>query len=308
MAAMTSFEMPEYSGKNRSGRLNLLNPNIPPNTVQTDRLQALVLDWAGTTVDFGSLAPARTLQQVFARAGIQLTEADARRDMGLPKRDHIRSILSIPAVRDAWQSVRGHTPADADVEEVYQAFIPLQFSCLGEYSTLIPGVVDAVQRFRERGLKIGSTTGYTREMLEVLLEKSESAGYKPDCSLVPGDVGAGRPHPLMIYEIAVRLQVYPLAAIVKVGDTPADIAEGLNAGAWSIGVAATGNSIGLSCADFRALSAAEQTSLLSNARRELQQAGAHYVIDALADLDPVLDDIDARLKAADSRAAKRTGE
>ena len=218
--------------------------------------------------------------------------------MGLPKKDHIGRILSLPEVRDAWQSLRGGPPTQDDVDQVYQAFIPLQISCLSEYSTLIPGVADAVRGFRQRGLKIGSTTGYTREMLDVLLDKSERAGYKPDCSLVPGDVGAGRPHPFMIYEIAVRLQVYPLAAIAKVGDTPADIAEGLNAGAWSIGVAGTGNSVGVSCAEFHALPAAEQGSRLSKARRELEQAGAHYVVDTLADLDVVLDDIDARLKSA----------
>ena len=283
--------------------MKLLNPNIPPDTVRAAGLKAIVLDWAGTTVDFGSLAPARTLQQVFARAGIQLSEAEARRDMGVPKKDHIGRILSIPRVRDVWQSLRGHPPGSADLEELYAAFIPLQFSCLAEYSTLIPGVVDAVNRFRARGLKIGSTTGYTREMLDLLLEKSEEAGYKPDCSLVPSDVGAGRPHPFMIYEIAVRLKVYPLAAIAKVGDTPADIKEGLNAGTWSIGVAGTGNSIGLSCAEFHALPATEQRSRLLEARRELEEAGAHYVIDTLADLHAVLDDIETRLKSPTSAEA-----
>jgi phosphonoacetaldehyde hydrolase len=277
--------------------MRLLNPNLPPGTVRANGLKALVLDWAGTTVDFGSLAPARTLQKVFASAGIEITETEARCDMGLPKKDHIGRILNMPRVRDAWQSLRGHPPTSDDLDDVYKAFIPLQFSCLAEYSTMIPGVEDAVQRFRARGLKIGSTTGYTREMLELLLEKSEQAGYKPDCSLVPGDVGLGRPHPFMIYEIAVRLRVSPLAAIVKVGDTPADIHEGLNAGAWSIGIAGTGNSVGLSCADFHALPEAERCSRLTNARQELGQAGAHYVVDALADLDPVLDLIDEQLKS-----------
>src|SRR5262249_43256866 len=157
-------------------------------------------DWAGTTVDFGSLAPSRTLQQVFASAGIVLSDAEARRDMGLPKKDHISRILSMPRVRDVWQSLRGHPPTSADLDEIYQAFIPLQFSCLAEYSNLIPCVIEAAKRFRARGLKIGSTTGYTREMLDLLLEKSAEAGYAPDCSLVPSDVGAGRPHPFMIYE------------------------------------------------------------------------------------------------------------
>lgn len=280
--------------------MNLLNPNLPPHTIAASKLKALVLDWAGTTVDFGSLAPARTIQRVFEGVGVSLSEDEVRRDMGLAKKDHIASILSMPRVRDAWRAVRGSPPTPDEADVLYEMFVPLQLSCLTEYSTLIPGVAESVQRFRKRGLKIGSTTGYTRAMLDLLVETSAKAGYKPDCSISPEDVGSGRPGPSMLYENAVRLQVYPMAAIAKVGDTPADIYEGLNAGAWSIGVAATGNAVGLSYAEFQALPAKERDLRVANARAELQRAGAHYVVDTLADLDAVLDDIDARLKSADS--------
>jgi phosphonoacetaldehyde hydrolase len=275
--------------------VKLLNPQLPPATVQAGSLRAVVLDWAGTTVDFGSLAPARTLQKVFAESDIALTNAEARRDMGLPKKEHIAAILKLPRVRDAWRLLRGRAPSQVDVEEIYQKFIPLQLSCLIEYSTIIPGVVDAVNGFRRRGLKIGSSTGYTRAMLDLLVEISAKVGYRPDCGLTPEEVGAGRPHPFMMYENAVRLQVYPLAAIAKIGDTSADIQEALNAGSWAIGVAGTGNGIGLSRADFHALPPAEQESRLADARAELQNAGAHYVVDSLAEVDAVLDDIDDRL-------------
>lgn len=279
--------------------MRLLNPQVPPQTVHAGGLKALVIDWAGTAVDYGSLAPVRTLQQVFAQVDVALTEAEARRDMGLPKRDHIRGILSMQRVREAWTALRGRAPNEADVDELYREFIPRQFSCLLEYSTMIPGVVEAIERFRRRGLKIGTTTGYTREMLDLLVEHSSKAGYIPDCNLAPGDVGAGRPHPFMIYENAVRLHVYPMAAIAKIGDTPSDIQEGLNAGAWSVGVAATGNMNGLPYAEFQALSATQQQARLAVARAELEKAGAHYVVDSLAEVDPVLDDIDARLKSSD---------
>jgi phosphonoacetaldehyde hydrolase len=267
--------------------LKLLNPAIPPQTVGADRLKALVLDWAGTTVDFGSLAPARTMQRVFLSRQIYLAEADARRHMGLPKKEHIRGILSIPNVQASWQKIHSRLPDDADVDAMYAEFIPLQFSCLAEYSALIPGVHEAMADFCKRGLKIGSTTGYTRAMLDLLLETSAQQGYTPDCSLTPEEAGAGRPHPFMIYECAVRLQVYPLSAIAKIGDTPADILEGLNAGAWSIGVAGTGNCIGLSYDDFHALGESEKELRLTQARAELQKAGAHYVIDTLADAGAV---------------------
>ena len=271
---------------------------FPQPPLYRGKLQAIVLDWAGTAVDHGSLAPVRTLQRVFDRAGIALTESETRRDMGLPKRDHILGILSMDRVARKWGRLHGHRPGEADVDQLYQSFIPLQLSCLLEYSGLIPGVVAAVERFRGRGLKIGTTTGYTREMLDLLVENSRQAGYHPDCNLAPGDVGDGRPRPYMMYEIAVKLHASPFAAIVKIGDTPADIHEGLNAGSWTIGVAGTGNMMGLSQSDFEALSASEREERLAIASAELYQAGAHYVVNGVADVDSVLDDIEARLGAA----------
>lgn len=279
--------------------MKLLNPNLPPHTIAANRLKALVLDWAGTTVDFGSLAPARTIQRVFEGVAVSLSEDEVRRDMGLAKKDHIASILSIPRVRDAWRAARGSPPTPDEADVLYEMFVPRQLSCLAEYSALIPGVVESVQRFRKRGLKIGSTTGYTRVMLDLLLETSAKAGYEPDCNVCPEDVGSSRPAPFMLYENAVRLQVYPMASIAKVGDTPADIHEGLNAGAWSIGVAATGNAVGLSYAEFQTLPGKERDLRVANARAQLQRAGAHYVVDTFADLDAMLDDIDARLACAE---------
>lgn len=287
--------------------MKLLNTAVPPQTIHAKRLKCLVLDWAGTTVDFGSLAPARTLQKLFSRMGISLTEAETRHDMGLPKKEHIRAILAFPRVRDAWREVSGQLPTEMDIDRTYQEFIPLQFSCLDEYSAVIPGVPEALEKFRHRGLKIGSTTGYTRAMLDLLVERSAKEGYSPDCSLAPEEVGAGRPHPFMMFETAVRLQIYPMSAIAKIGDTPADIHEGLNAGAWSIGVAGTGNMVGLSIEEFHALSKTEKESRLTKARAELQSAGAHYVVDTLNDVNKVLDDIDARLKMAGESLSRTTG-
>ncbi len=284
-----------------------LNSALPGQSFAATNLKEVVLDWAGTVVDFGSLAPARTLQRVFAGADIALTEQEARQHMGLPKKEHIRGILSMPRIREAWTAQRGNAPGDADVEAMYAEFIPLQFSCLEEYSSVIEGVLETVEVLRLRGLKIGSTTGYTRAMLDLLLETSAQQGYTPDCSLTPEEAGRGRPHPFMMYECAVRLQVYPLAAIAKIGDTPPDILEGLNAGAWSIGVAGTGNSIGLSREDFLVLPEAEKESRLAAARAELQNAGAHYVIDTLHDLPSVLDEINETLKAG-SQSPKRADE
>jgi phosphonoacetaldehyde hydrolase len=260
------------------------------------KLQAAILDWAGTTVDYGSFSPIRAMQQAFRRHGIAVSDDEVRRDMGLLKKDHIRSLLHLPAVAEAWRQYSGRPPAESDVEELYRDFQPLQLARLERDSDVIPGVADAIERMRRRGLKIGSTTGYTRPMLEILLKKAATQGYEPDCSLVPDDVGGGRPLPWMCYEIALQLKVFPLESFVKVGDTVADTEEGLNAGMWTVGVVRTGNMVGLTQAQFAALSPAEREMRIQTGRDRLLEAGTHYVIDSVSDFDLVFDEIDVRLE------------
>jgi phosphonoacetaldehyde hydrolase len=260
------------------------------------KLQAAILDWAGTTVDYGSFSPIRAMQQVFRQRGITVSDDEVRRDMGLLKKDHIRSLLHLQSVGDAWNQHYGRQASESDVEELYREFQPVQLARLEQDSDVIPGVAQAIERMRRRGLKIGSTTGYTRPMLEVLLKKAATQGYTPDCALVPDDVGGGRPMPWMCYEIAVQLKVYPLETFVKVGDTVADSEEGLNAGMWTVGVVRTGNMVGLTQEQFGALSPAERGRRLQAGRERLIYAGTHYVIDGVSDFDPVFDEIDARLE------------
>jgi phosphonoacetaldehyde hydrolase len=263
--------------------------------MKTLKLKAAILDWAGTTVDHGSIAPVRVLEKLFDGRGVPITADEARLDMGLLKKDHIRSILGIERVRGAWIEVNGTPPSEASVESLFAEFIPRQLECLAEYSTLIPGVIDAVAMMRGRGMKIGTTTGYTRPMLDLLLQKAAEQGYRPDSSVCPDDVGAGRPAPLMCYENAVALGVYPLHAYVKIGDTISDIEEGLNAGMWTVGVVRTGNLIGLTEPEFLALTGSERGRRLAEGRDRLSSAGAHYVIDGIAGLEPIVDLIDERL-------------
>jgi phosphonoacetaldehyde hydrolase len=262
-------------------------------------IRAVILDWAGTTVDHGSLAPVRVLQEVFAARGVPISEEEARRDMGVLKKDHIRKILFAPDISARWSKSAGRQPTEADVESLFAKFIPLQLECLPKYSTVIDGVAETVARLRKRGIKIGSTTGYTRAMLDLVREAASKQGYAPDCAVAPDDVGAGRPHPWMIFANAIRMQVEPLESIVKIGDTAVDIEEGLRAGVWTIGVARTGNMVGLSADELAAPAPADKTARVENARRQLAAAGAHEVIDAVAECERALDAIEVRMKAGE---------
>jgi phosphonoacetaldehyde hydrolase len=245
------------------------------------------------------VAPVVAFVEVFRRNGIEITTAQARQPMGKHKRDHIAEITQMEAVAVAWREKHGKPVADADIERMFREFVPIQIACIADYAELIPGTLEAVAEFRRRGLKIGGTTGYTAEMMAVLEPAAAKRGYAPDSSVCASDVAAGRPEPWMCLQNVMRLALYPVDAYVKVGDTAPDIEEGLNAGMWTIGVARTGNEVGLSDAELAALPTAEQHALVSRAYDRLLAAGAHYVVDGIGDVPPVLDEINARLSAGE---------
>jgi phosphonoacetaldehyde hydrolase len=258
-------------------------------------LQAILLDWAGTTLDYGCYAPAVVFVEVYKQQGVPITMEEARAPMGAHKKVHIRKISQLDSVRQRWQETHGRLPNEADVEKMFADFVPRQLDCLADYADLIPGTVEAVKDFRQRGLKIGSTTGYMREMMDILLVEAKKQGYEPDSSVCAAEVPAGRPEPWMCLQNAIILGVYPMEACVKVDDTLPGIEEGLNAGMWTIGLAKTGNEIGLNDEEINALEPQELQTRLARAYRRMWQAGAHYVVDGIWDVPPILDDINARL-------------
>jgi phosphonoacetaldehyde hydrolase len=258
-------------------------------------LKAVILDWAGTTMDFGCLAPAVVFVDVYERRGVPITAEEAREPMGAHKKVHIRKISQLPTVAKRWQETHGKACTEEDIEAMFQDFIPRQLDCLAKYADLIPGTLEAVAAFRGRGLKIGSTTGYTGEMMTLLLAEAKRRGYEPDSTVCATDVPAGRPEPWMCLANAQNLRIYPMEAIVKIGDTLPDIAEGLNAGMWTIGLAKTGNEMGLSQKELERLPQDEYRRRIERAYERMTQAGAHYVVDAITDVNPCLDEINRRL-------------
>ncbi len=262
-------------------------------------LKAVVFDWAGTMVDFGSRAPMGVFVKAFAGFGVDISVAEARGPMGRPKRDHIAALMAAPRIAEAWAAQHGHPPSEADIDSVYDVFVPMNVAVAADFSDMIPGVVDTVRALRQRGLKIGSTTGYTRDIMAKVLPRAAEAGYVPDNLVCAGDLAEGRPGPLMMYRTMADLGVYPPWAIVKVDDTVPGIEEGSAAGTWTVGVTASGNEVGLSFDEWTALSLAEQRIRADRAGDVLRRAGAHYLIDFVADLPPVIDEIEKRLAAGE---------
>ncbi len=258
-------------------------------------IKAVVLDWAGTAVDYGSFAPTKVFLRLFQNYHVKITPEDARCGMGLMKKDHLRKILERPAVAEAWQSAHGTPASEDDIDRLFYDFIPLQFLILKDYAKPIPGLLDAVDELRKNNYKIGSTTGYIRSMMDILAPESEKHGYTPDCIVCPDQVPAGRPYPWMCYQNAIRLNVFPMQAMVKVGDTVVDIEEGLNAGMWTVGISLTGNLLGLTESQVNALPSEERESARKRIEAQLYQAGAHVVIDGIWDLPRAINEIEYRL-------------
>ncbi|QDU27914.1 Phosphonoacetaldehyde hydrolase [Anatilimnocola aggregata] len=251
-------------------------------------LQAVILDWAGTTVDYGSRAPTEVFLEIFRRRGVEITVAEARGPMGMAKRAHISTVISLPRVAQLWQSVHGRPPVDSDVQAMYEEFLPLQQETLARGSDLIPGTLEAIAECRRLGLKIGSTTGYTRALMEVVAPLAAQSGYKPDCIICSDDVSAGRPAPWMNFHAAERLNVFPMDAVVVVDDTPVGILAGRNAGCITVGVSQSGNALGLSLAEAESLPPAELQARLQAIEREFTELGAHYVLRSVAELPALL--------------------
>lgn len=262
----------------------------------TGPLKAIILDWAGTTIDYGCFAPVTVFIEVFRQRGVNITLQQAREPMGLGKKDHIRAITRMEPVARQWETLHGRPCSEKDIDSIYQNFAPLQAQVVVDNANIIPGTLEAVAAFRARGLKIGSTTGYDRTVMDVLLHEARQRDYTPDTSVCVDDVPAGRPHPWMCLQVALNLQVYPAEACVKVGDTVPDILEGLNAGMWTIGVACTGNELGLTEQEVATMPPDVLRTRLRPIYQHLYKSGAHFVVDSIADVPPILDRIEGLLK------------
>jgi phosphonoacetaldehyde hydrolase len=261
-----------------------------PNTVK-----AVIFDWAGTLVDFGSIAPVIALSELFAEHGVSLTADEVRAPMGLLKRDHIRTLLEMERVAAVWKAVHGSQADEETVGALNEELEQHMPEIAARLAAPLPGTVETLQRLRAKGIRIGSTTGYPRTTMNAVQAAAADAGIVVDALYTPSEVPAGRPRPWMIFRNCIDLDAYPPGAVIKVGDTLQDIYEGLNAGVWAVGVVIGSSLLGLSADEFAQLDRDERTKRLEAARQAFSSAGAHYVIESMDGLDAVLADVEHRL-------------
>ncbi|WP_244148974.1 phosphonoacetaldehyde hydrolase [Desulfonatronum thioautotrophicum] len=258
-------------------------------------VRAVVLDWSGTAVDYGCLGPTVAFQEAFAAFDVAVDIQEVREFMGLKKIDHLRALTRHEAVTARWRQVHGRNPDESDVQAVYARTESVMLDRIADFAEPIPGLLDLIGALRARGVRIGSSTGYTRPMLEKLMTAAAGYGYRPDVAICSTDVPAGRPFPFMCYATAIALETYPLSSMVKIGDTLIDIEEGLNAGMWTIGLTMSGNELGLSRKQAESLNAQELSTRLEVIADRFRKAGAHYTARGIWEILPLIEAIDARL-------------
>ncbi|MFZ4163787.1 phosphonoacetaldehyde hydrolase [Brevundimonas sp. NPDC058933] len=258
-------------------------------------IKAVVFDWAGTMVDFGSCAPVRALKAVFAEAGAPVEDDRVRRYMGMAKRAHVEAMLSEPEIGEAWRAARGRGWSEADVDGLMAKLEPAMRREAEATAALIPGALEALAMLRARDIQVGSTTGYTRPMMAGILPLAAAQGYEPEVVVCAGETRAGRPAPLMIWKALVELGSWPTDAAVVVDDAAVGVAAGRNAGCWSIGLAGSGNGVGLPLDDYLALAQDDRAARLAEAAEAHEAAGADIVLESIADLSHGLAIIEARI-------------
>ncbi|MCQ6559285.1 phosphonoacetaldehyde hydrolase [Paenibacillus mendelii] len=265
------------------------------DSIPAKKIGAVIFDWAGTTVDYGCFAPLAAFIQSFEQQGISVTEDEVRGPMGMKKKDHIRVLLGLESVKRQWVEKFGKLPDENDVDDLYASFEPMLMKVLPAYTDVIPGVLNLMNNLREKGIKIGSTTGYTADMMQIVTAEAEKKGYKPDYMIASDEVPAGRPAPYMCYQNALHLQMFPMEACVKIGDTISDIQEGINAGMWSVGIICGGSEFGLTEQQTLELGEDELKQRMAVVRNNFEQAGAHYTVDSITGLEDVIERINQRL-------------
>ena len=269
-------------------------------------LRAVIFDWAGTMIDFGSCAPVDALQAAFRAFGVSATEESLRAGMGRAKREHVEIALASGDVFARWRAVHGSAPSDTDIDAIMRQLELALPDAARRHAMLIDGAASVVGALRARGVRIGSTTGYTRTMMSEILESAARQGYTPDCVVCAGETPRGRPAPFLIWQAMTRLDVWPARACVVVDDAPVGVMAGRNAGGWTVGVAASGNEVGLTEEAYATLAAASRTAALERAVTAHRAAGADYVIATVADLPAVIDDLEPRIAAAETPGREPT--
>jgi len=187
-------------------------------------IRLIVFDVAGTTV-LDDDAVIDAMQTACATRRVPVDRRSIKAVMGMPKLQAIQKLLAgAPAV--APQTI------DPLAAQVHAAFIEFLLRRYRRDSTVrpVPEAVNVFKQLREAGIRIALDTGFSREVLDVLLTRLEWTHGVVDVTVTSDEVEKGRPHPHLIRRAMQLTGIKEAHEVAKVGDTPADIEEGRAAG------------------------------------------------------------------------------
>jgi phosphonoacetaldehyde hydrolase len=266
------------------------------NSQTEHKIHGIVLDWAGTIVDFGSLAPMGAFVELFARHQVEITIDEARVPMGLPKIEHIDALGRMPTIADQWQALHGKPFSQDDAQQLLKEIEPMSAKAALDRSTFIPGFMTVYHALKNQGLAFATTTGYTRKIMTPLIEIARVQGFTPALVVCCDDVAHSRPDPMGMQACLQAMGLHGKAAqVIKVDDTAPGLAEGLAAGSWTVGVAISGNALGWTQETWEQTSNTDKAKARALASAVLQAAGAHEVIDSVAELPLAIARIEQRM-------------
>jgi len=185
-------------------------------------IQLVVFDIAGTTVHDGD-SVLRAFQESLAGADIVVPVARINAVMGLPKKIAVRQLLA----------EMGRSADNALVDRLHADFVARMKRHYAERSDIreIPGASAAFAELRRRGIKVALDTGFSRDIVDILLRRLDwRVPETIDAVVCSDEVARGRPHPDMILRLMTMLDIGDPRRIAKVGDTTSDLEEGASAG------------------------------------------------------------------------------
>lgn len=218
------------------------------------KYEGIIFDWAGTTVDYGCMAPVRAFDEAFKSFGIEPTMEEIRKPMGMLKIDHVRTMLKMERINNLWKEKYNRDWTEDDVQKIYEISERKIFEVLDKYT-----------------------------------DRAKQQGYTPDFWISPDMVNSkGRPYPYMIFRNMEALELISVDKVLKVGDTIADIKEGVNAGIDTVGIIEGSSLMGLSQEEYEALSEDKKNAMDLKVVSAYQDAGTKYIIRDISGLLDIL--------------------
>lgn len=246
------------------------------------------------------MPPTQIFVEAFSEFGVDVSLEEARGPMGMGKWDHIRTLCNQPQIAERYRAMFNRLPTDEDVTALYERFMPLQIEKIALHSAVIPGALEAIAALRDKGLKIGSCSGYPAVVMAKVVELARQNGYVADHVVATDEVPNGRPYPAQALANVIALGISDVAACVKVDDTWPGILEGRSAGMWTVALTCSGNALGLTYEQFKALPADELAAQRTRIGQLFEGSRPHYLIDTIVELPAVIEDINARLSRGET--------